>query len=656
MNEFKPVGFMSVKTGADLDKRVAGGLMRLAMGAAGLALVLVGIVLNTVNYRMERAALAQQMQTQAQVIAENASAALMFGDHRVGQELLVSLKNSQWVERAVLLDADNTVFADYLRQGVVKAPQFIEQEGVSYWPNALVVNLPISLNGREVGAIHVDVTLQPLMRRMNQFVLVTMLSIVVAMLATYLLANGVRRRVARIEHRMYELAYIDPVTQLFNRHAATEHLLEYMQQGKKHGSGFSVVTLDLDDFKAINDSLGHKVGDELLRIVAGRLGAVLKPGARAYRFGGDEFVVVCPCPEGLRDPMRYGLLVSHALNGSVSLEGIDVQLTASIGVARYPQDGEDVNAILRASDMAMSDAKAKGKNSLVVFNAELSIAAGKRISLENELRRALRNNELRLFYQPIVDMRDGRLIGAEALVRWLHPQHGLLNPAAFIDLAEETGLVVELGGWALREAAWQIAQWDAQGMAAIRVAVNVSARQLATGVLVKQYRDAIAATGCEPLRLEIELTEHSLVEHVENNLAMLKELRDMGVSIAIDDFGTGLSSLSYLKRLPINKLKIDRSFIKDLPQDAGDVAIVGAALSMARALNLSVVAEGIETDVQWRALQRMGCDLAQGYLFCRPCEPKLLFEWWKQHELTRAKYQSPTKVEPIVFAQRLQQG
>ncbi len=639
------------------DRRLATGLTRLSLSAAALALAMVGTALIGVNYWMERDALAQQMRAQAQVLAANAASAVVFDDRQFGRELLASLGNSPWVDHASLLTQEGKVFAEYRRPGL-RAHHHSDgardhHHDVSFTAEMLAIRQPVYMDQKQVGSIYLEISLDLLFKRLYAFMLVTVLLIAVALLLTYLLGKGVRRRLARMEDKLYELAYIDPVTGLFNRHAASKHLQEYARHARRNGSGFSVVTLDLDDFKTINDTLGHHVGDQVLRIIADRIRAVLQLGARAYRFGGDEFVVICPCGNGLNDPHSYGLMVSHALGGNIQLQGMDIRLSGSAGVARFPEDGRRPVEVLRASDMAMYSAKAKGKNGLVVFSPALRQASEERVALESDLRQALSSNQLVLFYQPIIGMQQGEVVCVEALVRWNHPVRGLLNPAAFIEVAEDSGLVVELGGWALAEAARQMARWDAQGLPPVHVAVNVSARQLAAGVLVTQYREAIATTGCDPGRLEIELTEHSLVENLQQSLAMLNELRSMGVSIAIDDFGTGLSSLSYLKRLPINKLKIDRSFVRDLPEDQGDVAIVGAALSMARALNLEVVAEGIETQTQFRALQRMGCSLAQGYLFCRPCEPDALVAWWQVHLQSLDDFQQPAKSPTISMKQWL---
>jgi EAL domain-containing protein (putative c-di-GMP-specific phosphodiesterase class I) len=313
------------------------------------------------------------------------------------------------------------------------------------------------------------------------------------------------------------------------------------------------------------------------------------------------------------------------------MSGVEITLSGSVGVARFPVDGDDAETVLRASDIAMYAAKTRARNSVVVFDPALRSASERRMRVEQELRQALRDGQLRLHYQPMVDAHSGALVGAEALVRWEHPVRGLILPREFIDVAEQTGLVVELGAWALGEAAQQLVRWTNEGLS-LWVAVNVSARQLRGGVLARQYREAVTLSGCDAQRLEIELTEHTLIENVEENLRILTELRDLGARIAIDDFGTGLSSLAYLKRLPIDKIKIDRSFVSDLPSDRSDSAIIAAAASMARVLGLRVVAEGVETAAQLQAVCALGCDLAQGYLFSKPMDAALFAAWARLHE------------------------
>jgi diguanylate cyclase len=611
---------------AVVHQGLAERLTTLSLGTAAMALLVAGLLLNGAMYYFQRQALVQEATAQARVVADNAAAALMFADPSAAQETLRSLERSPRVARATLYDKKRAVFADFIRQEaahtLVPSGEALEQEGWHAVGGDLIVLEPVSGSRGDVGWLRLQVPTKPLIRATVLFAGVTLLAALAAMSIAWALGRGMRADVARIEQRLDDLAYRDPVTGLYNRHAAAAHLEQYANQAQAApGGGFSVLSFDLDDFKQINDTLGHPIGDEVLRTVSKRLVSSLEPGARAYRFGGDEFVVICPCPQGLAEPQRYGELVRHALGGTLQIEGYEIPLAGSVGVARFPQDGEHAAAVLLASDIAMYRAKARGKNNMVVFDASLRARSHDRLRLKSDLRQALRDEQFLLLYQPIVEVATGRWVGAEALVRWRHPERGMLGPLEFIPAAESSGLVVPLGGWVLCEAARQLAQWHDAGLPPLRVAVNVSARQLRQGQLLAQYREAlavVAGSNILDLGLEIELTEHTLVEDVEENLVLLKEMRRAGVRIAIDDFGTGLSSLAYLKRLPIDKLKIDRSFVSGLPDDAGDKAIVSAALSMARALGLTVVAEGVETPAQFEALKTLGCALAQGYLFGKP--------------------------------------
>lgn len=607
-------------------------LTRLALGAAVVALLVTGSALNIAMYLIARDALIGETTTQARVISANLGAALLFKDTRAAGEILASLERSEGVQRAVVFDAQGLLFVDYQRPDATQAAMTLLSSagppGHVLTGGLLIVTERIDNAGAEIGRIRFEVPLAPLHRRAWLFAGVSAAAAVLAMALAYLLAVGVRRDVGRIERRLDDLAYLDPVTLLYNRHAAHEHLPSYLLQAQRSGGGFSIVTIDLDDFKAINDTLGHHIGDEMLRRVAQRMLQVLKPGARAYRFGGDEFVMICPWPPGYQEPQRYGAIIAHeVLGGSVQIEGIDTRLRGSIGVARYPADGLRAEEVLLASDMAMYEAKAAGKNQAAVFHAGLRALNEQRLRIESDLRLGLQRGELRLHYQPIVDLASGQPVGAEALLRWHHPERGLVAPANFIAVAERSGLIVELGDWVLNEAARQLQRWATAGLPPLPVAVNVSARQLRDGRLLQQLEQALAATGCDPLLLEIELTEHTLVEDVDDNLRVLNALRERGVRVAIDDFGTGLSSLAYLKRLPAAKLKIDRSFVRDLPQDRSDAAIVEAAVSMAQALGLQVVAEGVETEAQHQLLGRLGCHFGQGYLYSPALEPDAFAAW-----------------------------
>ncbi|MED5618855.1 putative bifunctional diguanylate cyclase/phosphodiesterase [Ideonella sp. BN130291] len=599
-------------------------LTRAAVAAAGVALLVTGLVLNAFLFFSSRSALHEDMQAQARMAGDNSAAALLFGDVPTANEILASLQASSVVLSATLFDARGERFAAYQRPGVAPAAPLSDAEraaalaGPLFRDGQLVVIRPVRQDTRAVGRIELVVSLQALERRAIDFAFISAAAALLALGIAYLLAVGIRRDIDRTEARLDELAFVDPVTRLYNRHAANEHLQAMVAAARRSGAGFTLMLLDLDDFKLVNDTLGHAVGDDVLRLMAERLRAGLRLSDLVFRFGGDEFVVVCdgPVREGASE--RLGAAAVACLQPPLQVGRHEIYVRGSVGIAQFPNDADDAQELLRAADTAMYGAKAAGKNTYAVFHPDMAQSSHSRLRIDTELRHAIQRNELVLHYQPIVALPDGDVLGVEALVRWQHPLRGLLQPAEFIDVAESTGLIVELGAWVLDAATRQLARWQAAGLGHLYIAVNVSGRQIKRAVLLPQVQAALKASGANPRRLQIEITEHTLVEDVNASVQTLTALRDMGVRIAIDDFGTGLSSLAYLKRLPIDKFKVDRSFVRELPEAAGDAAIVTAVVSMAHALGLQVVAEGVETPAQREFLARLGCNHAQGFLFGKP--------------------------------------
>jgi len=588
-------------------------LTRAAVASAGVALAVAGLVLNLSLHAWSRVALQEDALVQARMAADNSAAALLFADVKAATETLASLRAAPAVAEALLYTPDGRLFASYRRNA-----------GGS--DDGMVVETLVELKQRVVGRIVLRVSLTPLHERALIFALLTVVSALLALVIAYLRVRRVRRAIDHTEARLDQLAYFDPVTGLYNRHAANEHLRAMVDSARALGHGFVLMLLDLDDFKLINDTLGHVVGDEVLRLLAGRLQRGLRRNDLVFRFGGDEFIVVCEHQGDDEALDRLGRAALACLDAPLQAGGQEIHARGSVGLARFPSDADSAEALLRAADTAMYAAKASGKNTFAVFSRSMNEAASSQLQLDAELRRAIRGDELLLHYQPIIDLRQGRVIGTEALVRWQHPERGLLMPAAFIDMAERTGLVSDLGAWVLQAAARQQAAWREAGLGQLFIAVNASGRQFKRKLLEQQVADALASSGADPGRLQIEITEHTLVEDVAANVGTLAALRARGVQIAIDDFGTGLSSLAYLKRLPIDKLKIDRSFVRDLPDAAEDGAIVEAIVSLAHALGLQVVAEGVETERQQAWLTQRGVAHAQGYLFSRPVPPEQIPE------------------------------
>jgi diguanylate cyclase (GGDEF)-like protein len=403
-----------------------------------------------------------------------------------------------------------------------------------------------------------------------------------------------------------------------NRVLFLDRLEQALARATWHKRPTAVLHLDLDRFKVINDTVGHPIGDRVLKVIAERLNAAVRKGDTVARLGGDEFVVALADLAEVHDVPRVAEKLIAALHPPVVIDGREYFVTASIGVSLHPWDGDDAETLLRNADVAMYRAKEKGKNNFQFYSPAMNAEAPRRLAIETDLRRALERREFLLHYQPKVDLATGRVAGMEALLRWQHPKQGLISPLDFIPLLEETGLIVPVGEWVLRSACAQNRSWQEAGLAPLRVAVNLSARQFKQPGLVEMVGEVLAEVGLDPGLLELELTESILLEHTEESLATLRRFHDMGIHLALDDFGTGYSSLSYLKRFPIDSLKIDRSFIHDVTTNPDDATIARTVIAMAHNLRMTAVAEGVETREQLEFLRSHECDQMQGYYFSRP--------------------------------------
>jgi diguanylate cyclase (GGDEF)-like protein len=444
---------------------------------------------------------------------------------------------------------------------------------------------------------------------------------------------------ARMVEQVRLLAYHDSLTGLPNRPSYKDRLARALAEARRERRKVGAFFIDLDNFGRINDTLGHELGDQLLRHVGERLhecctqaddageAAAGDPSAEVARLGGDEFTVLLTGIDDADDAVALARRILSTLTPPVPLGTHEVFITASIGIALYPVDGEDVETLLTHADTAMYEAKSQGGNGYQIFSRTMNATAMQRLTLETDLRRALEREELVLHYQPIVRADTGAITGAEALVRWQHPSLGLLLPSEFIPIAEENGLIVPLGEWVLRTACAQNRAWQDAGFAPLRIAVNLSSRQIRQGTLVTTVRAALEAAGLDPRWLSLELTESVLMERQHEAVAALHRLRALGVQLSIDDFGTGYSSLSYLKHFPVDSLKIDRTFVRDLIAVPDDAAITAAVIAMAHALELKVVAEGVETHEHLAFLRGQGCDEVQGHLVGRAVPADRFFEW-----------------------------
>ncbi|MEA3420002.1 MAG: EAL domain-containing protein [Campylobacterota bacterium] len=426
------------------------------------------------------------------------------------------------------------------------------------------------------------------------------------------------------------LAHHDTLTSLPNRILFRDRLEHAINIAKRHSKKLAVLFMDLDHFKEINDSLGHQLGDEVLQIIAERLRKELRGSDSIARLGGDEFTVLI---EDLKDDSEIGKVAQkliQAVKEPIIVKSHKLYLTVSIGISIYPDDGEDAETLLKNADAAMYSAKRSGRNAYHYFSKEMTDQAFERVMIEASMRRALEEEEFVLYYQPQINSKTGELNGLEALVRWNHPEMGLVPPEKFIALAEATELIVPLGEWVMRTAALQIVAWKEDGFTPTCVSVNLSVKQLRHKGVVSMIENILQETKCKPNWLELEITESYTMQNPNQSIELLKRIRKIGISLAIDDFGTGYSSLSYLKRLPISKLKIDKSFIDDIPGSKEDEAIVGAIVSMAESMSLGVVAEGVERDVQKAFLQQVGCNIIQGYFYAEPMPADEITEMLKE--------------------------
>ena len=557
----------------------------------------------------------RNLHIQADMLAPAATQAMREDNRLAAQQLLAPLSAAPHVRQALLYSPYGTPFARYARSGndaVPTAPRnglhldYLDGSG------AILKTLP----GR--GALYLRASLAPLYASLAQFAAFTVLVCLCAFGLTFLMVRRTRTAAQHAESHLHYLAHVDSVTQLPNRHEFNDALAYALARADRQDSSVGLLLLDLDNFKVVNDTLGHHCGDQLLKLVAERLVAILRGTDIICRIGGDEFVVIVEPADDASEMASVARKILAVLAAPFDLEGHQLYVSASIGVSLYPFDAQDVATLTRNADTAMYHAKHQGKNRYAVFKAEMEMRAQRRLRMEANLRRALQNEELYLHYQPQIDLRSGRIVGVEALIRWNCREMGQLSPAEFIPVAEESGIIVDLGRWVLQSACRQAAVWCKAGLldSLEHVAVNLSACQARDPGLMDDIRAILDETQLPHGLLELEITEGVLMDNIHANVELMRRLQETGIHLSIDDFGTGYSSMSYLKRLPIDQLKIDRSFVHDLPGEGE--AIVTAIIAMAHSLHLKVVAEGVETLRQGGFLRTAGCDNVQGFFFARP--------------------------------------
>ncbi|MET0267803.1 MAG: EAL domain-containing protein [Duganella sp.] len=528
-----------------------------------------------------------------------------------------------YASRAAWQDARTETARDFAAGRInVSEYQLVRKDGSSFW--ARLSGRPFDLSqpqGRSVWLVD-DITARreaaEAVSRARDELELRVLERTAELAGANALLQGeiVERRQA--EARVHHMAYHDSLTGLPNRALLSERLDRAMLLAQRSLRQLAVMFIDLDRFKSINDTLGHMTGDQLLKEVANRLCCAVRASDTVARLGGDEFVVLLPGIDNIEESNAVAEQIIEALAVSFPLAGRHLHITPSIGICLYPHDGSDVATLMRNADTAMYHAKASGRNNYQYFKQVMNQTAAQHFELETNLRSALAQDQFALYFQPIMDIGTRRLHAMEVLLRWRRGGEIIGMPDSFIPIIEENGMIVPIGEWVIRQACEQSMAWLRAGFMPVPLAVNLSARQFMHGGLVESVRRILDETGIDPALLEFEITETALMQHGEHTLDILGQINAMGIRLSIDDFGTGYSSLAYLKRFPVKKIKIDRAFIKDLPGSAEDRAIVAAIIALSDSLQLSVVAEGVETEGQYALLQRNGCQYAQGFLFSEP--------------------------------------
>jgi diguanylate cyclase (GGDEF)-like protein len=601
--------------------RIAYRLAIASSFSAGAALLMAVIMMIIVEFFSLRNTLLDETRVKAELISDNVSAALVFQDAKAASEIIGTLQASSVVSGAVLMDADRAILAMYPK-GYLPASSYLDRsdrEDHRFALDKLEVWAPVKHHGSGIGELYIVVSMSGLYRQLAFFSLISVSIALVAMLVAYTLLSRVRYSVRQAEQRLRYLAHVDPVTGMANRNAFSDRLEFSIGEASQFGESLAVLVLDLDNFKQVNDTLGHEAGDELLRVIGQRLSNALRREDVVARLGGDEFAFVLRHIGSHEEAARVCDKLVSAIALPVPIGPHSFFVTASIGMSFYPEDGEDGKTLVRNADTAMYQAKTAGKNTYEAFQPAMDANVRRRVSMELCLRTALENGELSLHYQPKIDLASGSLTGFEALLRWKCDQMGgMVSPADFIPVAEDSGLIVSIGEWVIRRALEDIEKWNRGRSSKLHVAVNLSVRQIRVGNIPQFISSVLSETGIPAEWLELELTESMVMENVHAQVETFHALRTLGVRLAIDDFGTGYSSMSYLKRLPITTLKIDRSFVGDLARDSNDLAIATAIVALGHSMDLSVVAEGVETAEQAEALIAIGCDIGQGYLYARP--------------------------------------
>ena len=637
------------------------------LGSNFLAVLVVSVLVISDQYVQFTRVLEDNLKVQASIIADNSMPAIVFNDANTARETLYALHGSPNVRQAEIFLNDGRLFASYKRNSKLPDIARPDYSGLSYTQDSLDILHPINnAAGQKVGSLFIRLDLTVLHRSMLRSLGATLIAAFLALLLAYAIMVWLRRIVIRPlarlknlmhavseekdysvrsddsgkdeigylaagfnqmlekidahDNRLRRIAHYDNVTGLPNRHYFNQRLEDAISVATEQSEHVGVLFIDLDNFKMVNDTLGHNIGDQLLKSVSDRISDTLRGNDCVCRIGGDEFAVIL---QEIPNHETAAVVAGKVLNEMVQpmlLNDSEIYIGASIGISLYPDDASDINSLLRCADVAMYYAKGKGKNNYQLFQQDMEGKALKRLALESAMRKAIENKEFVLHYQPQVDLPTGRVIAVEALIRWPREDLGIVGPSDFIPVAEESGLILPIGDWVLRTACKQAKAWLDAGTP-LRVAVNLSGRQFADDRVVSNILAIVREFELPPDLLELEITESMLMDSKEASIDKLEQLKRAGFMLSVDDFGTGYSSMSYLKRFPIHALKIDKSFVQELPGNQDDVAITKAIVSMANSLGLEVVAEGVETPEQMEFLRENGCKISQGFYFGKAVPP-----------------------------------
>jgi diguanylate cyclase len=595
-----------------LDPGLLAHMVSSKLAIAALALALAFAVLLATHFWQLHEAFQESLTAKVQITAIRTGDALKQRDHAAAMRILQSLRGAPEIVAASLFAPDGYRLAEYRRDQKASAPA-LDAQGKGW---TAIQRQPLLEDGQIIGHLVIQASLEVMARRLAWFFGIGLVTVSIALGVAWSVFVGLRRKVNETESDLRRMTWYDPVTRLPNRNRFMQRLRDAVNAAREDRRGVALLFIDLDNFKLVNDSLGHEAGDVLLATVAERLRGILR-GDSVCRMGGDEFAILLyPCGRG--EALAVAERALEAIGLPVLVYDQEIYVGGSIGIARFPEDGMDANALLRCADTAMYAAKENGRHNVQFYTSDMNLKALQHFAIETSLRKALERDEMLLYYQPLVGVETRAIVGVEALLRWKSEEFGTFASGDFIAIAEQSGLINQLGLWALNAACRQMRAWRDAGLSGLTVSVNLSPRQFHTADLVQQVRDALRASGLEPGALELEITESVLIQHNMEAIEKLTELADLGVKLAIDDFGTGYSSLSYLKRLPIHRLKIDRSFVRESHIDPDDAAIATAIIGRAAGLGIEVTAEGVENEEQLAFLKQAGCQVVQGYYFGSP--------------------------------------